>query len=84
MKENKKEKELFKIMIGTIENIFSTINKKIENSEYVKSIGAIYKRSIEESNRLLRFKERFRKRIDYGVVWCENCTSMEVIWERRY
>lgn len=79
MKNNIKEKGLINAMIKTFENISLVNNENVENNEYDNNIGTIYKSGIEESNKKLRFKERFKKRIKDGVVWCEKRTSMEVI-----
>ena len=36
------------------------------NHEYMENIGTIYKGSMKESNRLLRFKERFKWKYQYA------------------
>ena len=79
MKNNNSKNKIIDVIISLFENISLTNYVNVENNEYYKNIGTIYKGSIEESNKKLRFKERFRKRINDGVCWCDNCICKEGI-----
>ena len=68
--KNKIDK-MVNIMIEFFKNIVIIKQEKNINSEYKTNIGTIYNRSIEESNELLRFKERFKKKYKYAYCYVE-------------
>lgn len=62
-KNSNKNKEIVDNLVNIVSmsiDMLTFANKFSLNREYMENIGTIYKGSIKESNRLLRFKERFK------------------------
>ena len=69
MKEkNYKKEKVIDIIVCILKNVLLIENDFFANYEYMENIGTIYKGSIKESNKALRFKERFKWK--YQFVLC--------------
>ena len=70
-KKNCKKEKVIDVIVCVLKNALLIENNFFanhENYEYMENIGTIYKRSVKESNKVLRFKERFKWK--YQIVLC--------------
>ena len=69
MRKNIKIKRALEFIAVCIKSFITVESNLFANDEYKENIGTIYKGSIKESNKMLRFKERFKMQNQYAYSY---------------